>query len=329
MAEVPIFSGFDPEWDSITDYVLGCTWDLWEGRGLAGMDRLVSDTLIDRAAGRVAQGRSQLRLDILNTLGMAPDLECLAEDVIWCPTDATSDTPEGVFASHRAMMIGTHTGASIYGAPTGSPLHYRVMTDGWYAENQLCDRWALTDTGAIVRQIGQTPQGWVSEMLDSGGLPMPLTPDSDRDGPYFGRGDMATPSAELEAILNEIMIGDMSVFQRSYDRACEVNHSSARTGRGLRQAEQLWLTLRNAFPSASFRIEHSTGTTEENDLPKASIRWSLYGKHDGHGYFGPPSGSFVYVMGITQADFGPRGIRREWTLIDECAIWAQILGSPG
>jgi hypothetical protein len=32
----------------------------------------------------------------------------------------------------------------------------------------------------------------------------------------------------------------------------------------------------------------------------------------------------VYVLGITQAEFGPWGLRREWTLYDETAIWKQI-----
>jgi len=34
-------------------------------------------------------------------------------------------------------------------------------------------------------------------------------------------------------------------------------------------------------------------------------------------------------MGITQAEFGPRGLRREWTLIDETAVIKQILLGTG
>ena len=30
-------------------------------------------------------------------------------------------------------------------------------------------------------------------------------------------------------------------------------------------------------------------------------------------------------MGISHAEFGPRGLRREWTLYDEVAIWKQIV----
>jgi hypothetical protein len=68
---------------------------------------------------------------------------------------------------------------------------------------------------------------------------------------------------------------------------------------------------------------------EPNMPPRAALRWSLTGKHDGWGTFGAPTGAEVYVMGISHAEFGPRGLRREWTLYDETAIWMQILAHQG
>ena len=63
--------------------------------------------------------------------------------------------------------------------------------------------------------------------------------------------------------------------------------------------------------------------------PRAAIRWSLHGKHDGWGAFGTPSGAEVYVMGFAHADFGPWGLRREYVVFDETAIWKQILLHKG
>ena len=57
---------------------------------------------------------------------------------------------------------------------------------------------------------------------------------------------------------------------------------------------------------------------------RAAVRWSLDGRHDGYGAFGAPTGAPVHVMGITHAEFGPWGLRREFTLFDEIAIWKQI-----
>ena len=58
--------------------------------------------------------------------------------------------------------------------------------------------------------------------------------------------------------------------------------------------------------------------------PRAAIRFGLYGKHDGWGRFGKPTGAEVYIMGAAHVEFGPWGIRREFVIFDETAIWKQI-----
>jgi hypothetical protein len=63
--------------------------------------------------------------------------------------------------------------------------------------------------------------------------------------------------------------------------------------------------------------------------PRSALRWSLTGRHDGWGSFGPPSGAEIHVMGISHAEFGPRGLKREFVLIDEAAIWKQIVLKTG
>ena len=85
---------------------------------------------------------------------------------------------------------------------------------------------------------------------------------------------------------------------------------------------------------SSFTIDHVTGRDDPLMAPRAAVPWSLHGKHSGWGRFGKPTGAEVYIMGISQAEFGPFGageptIRREHTLIDETAIWKQILLQTG
>ena len=40
--------------------------------------------------------------------------------------------------------------------------------------------------------------------------------------------------------------------------------------------------------------------------------------------FDNPTGTEVYVMGVTHAEFGPYGLRREYTLFDPVSVWKQI-----
>ena len=63
--------------------------------------------------------------------------------------------------------------------------------------------------------------------------------------------------------------------------------------------------------------------------PRAALRWSLHGKHDGWGVFGAPSGAEVYVLGLCHAEFGPWGLRRECVIYDETAVWKQIALAKG
>ena len=121
------------------------------------------------------------------------------------------------------------------------------------------------------------------------------------------------------------MNASFSVIPKEYDRACHLEYPGGTTGHGLGSADTFWMGLRSAFPDAEFVIHHQIGRTDPLLSPRAALRWSLTGIHAGWGHFGAPSGAKVHVMGISHAEFGPHGIRREYVVFDEVAIWKQIL----
>ncbi len=49
----------------------------------------------------------------------------------------------------------------------------------------------------------------------------------------------------------------------------------------------------------------------------------------GWGVFGESTGAELYVMGVSHAEFGPWGLRREYTLFDETSLWKQIIIKTG
>jgi hypothetical protein len=89
------------------------------------------------------------------------------------------------------------------------------------------------------------------------------------------------------------------------------------------------MALRAALPNATFQIDHQIGREDAMMPPRAALRWSLSGTHDGWGMFGPPTGAKIYLLGICHAEFGPRGLRREYALFDETSVWKQILLHTG
>ena len=122
---------------------------------------------------------------------------------------------------------------------------------------------------------------------------------------------------------------DFAHIKQDYDRAMIGDYAGGQTLLSSADCTQFWVGLRSAFPSATFKIHHQIGLDGGMMPPRAALRWSLDGVHDGWGSFGAPTGAPVHVMGISHAEFGPFGpdgvaLRREYALYDEVAIWKQI-----
>jgi len=188
----------------------------------------------------------------------------------------------------------------------------------------------IRDVGGIVRQLGFDPERFARDEIERQGGPSKCSrpfhgPTQDVVGPYTGRGNDNPWGAKLSSVLQRIMGMDFAVIREEYDRAVRTEHWGARGGWSYDFVETDWMQLRSSFPDAEFRIDHVIGLDSDDAGPnRAAVRWSLCGKHSGPGWFGSPTGADVYVMGATHAEWGAFGLRREYTLIDEVAIWKQI-----
>ena len=309
-------------WKDFPDYIIGITKEIWEDRGIATLDRYYAPDIPVRSPGSVVIGNKGVVAATLATLAEFPDRTLLGEDVIWCEGET------GALSSHRLLSQATHAGDGVYGAATGKRLTYRIIADCHATGDQINDEWLVRDQGAIVRQLGWEPQAYARDLIAREGGPeicvKPLTPANDVEGPYKGRGNDNEWGARFADILTRIMGADLSAIPREYDRACHLEYPGGLTAHGTGEADRFWLGLRASFPSSEFTVHHVMGNEGDAMPPRAAVRWSLWGRHDGWGSFGVPSGSMVYVLGISHAEFGPWGLRREYTVLDETAIWKQI-----
>lgn len=320
--------GFSERWTDFPDYILGITKEIWEDRGIHTLRHYYTSDIPVRAPSGCVVGNQAVIDATMATLAEFPDRELLGEDVIW------SGTPEtGMLSSHRILSKATHLGDGSFGAASGKPLVYRVIADCHAINEQINDEWLIRDQTAIVRQLGWGSEAFAREQIAREGGPVacnhPLTPKTDVAGPYTGRGNEDAYGAQFAGVLQRIMDADLGVVEAEYDRAVQSHFPGGETGHGWGAVSRFWMSLRAAFPNATFQIDHQIGREDPMMPPRAAIRWSLSGKHDGAGCFGAPTGAEVYVLGISHVEFGPWGIRREYTLIDETAIWKQILMSTG
>ncbi|MEM6594837.1 MAG: ester cyclase [Pseudomonadota bacterium] len=319
--------GFDPKWRDVPHYINGITHDIWEARRIGSLKQYYGEGLIVRSPASIVVGNDGIIAATLATLAEFPDRALLGEDVIWCPA------PAGFLSSHRLICTATHLGDGAYGRATGRALEYRILADCYCTQGAVLDEWLVRDQAAIVRQMGFDLVDWTRAQIAREGGPeacvKPFTPARDIQGPYQGKGNDGDFGAALSDILTRAMNADFSVFSKLYDRAASLHYPGHVTANGPEGADRFWLPLRSAFPAAKFTIHHVTGREDANLPPRAAVRWSLQGKHDGHGRFGAPTGAEVHVMGITHAEFGPWGLRREWSLIDDTAIWRRLLLATG
>lgn len=319
---------FDPKFRDFPDYIIGITKEIWEDRGLATLHHYYAPGIVVRSPASVVVGNQGVIAATMATLAEFPDRQLLAEDVIW------SGTPEtGMLSSHRIISTATHAGDGVYGKATGRKLCYRIIADCHARANAIDDEWLIRDQGAIVRQMGLEPADYARDQIASEGGPQtaarPLTPATDRPGPYAGRGNDNEWGQRHADLLTRIMGADMAAIGTEYDRACQLELPGGVTGHGREAADRFWMALRASFPDATFTIHHQIGRDDPLMPPRAALRWSLHGTHSGWGAFGRPTGAEVYLLGISHAEFGPWGLRREWVLFDETAIWKQILLATG
>ncbi|MEM8978847.1 MAG: ester cyclase [Pseudomonadota bacterium] len=315
--------GFDNRWTDFPDYILGITKEIWEDRGLgARMADYYAPDVIVRMPSGISTGEKASTDATVMTLHELPDRQLLGEDVIW------SGTPEeGMLSSHRIFSTATHAGDGMFGPASGAKLAYRAIADCYAKDNQISDEWLVRDNGAVLRQIGTDPKDWAQAQVDAG--KRTFTPAQDITGPYLGRGNDNEWGRTYADLLSRMMDKEFSVIPKAWDRACQLEYAGGVSAQGHTGADRFWLPLRSAFPSAKFEIHHVIGREDALMPPRAAVRWSLTGKHDGWGPFGAPSGAEVHVMGISHAEFGPWGLRREFALFDETAVWMQILAHTG
>ncbi len=319
---------YSNRWTDFPDYIIGITKEIWEGRGVGTLHQYYSKDIPVRSPMGVSVGNVATMAATMATINEFPNRELLAEDVIWSNSDA-----HGYLSSHRLLTKATHTRDGQFGPATHKPWVVRVIADCAVRGDVIYDEWLIRDYGGMVRQMGLDPLTFAAELISNEGGPehaAPVfTPAIDIQGDYRGTGNTNEWGAKYAALVQRIMDMDFNAVHEDFDRAVIGEYAGAQTSIGREGCLEFWVGLRSSFPNATFKIHHQIGMDADMLSPRAALRWSLDGTHDGWGSFGKPTGAPVHVMGMCHAEFGPWGLRREYALYDEIAIWKQILMGAG
>ena len=319
--------GFDAEFSSLDDYIRVITARIWEGRQVDTIHRYYSADCAVITPGGTSQGVDAVVRGTLETLHQFPDRRLLCEDIV--SAGNANKAEHGFLSSHRIASTMTHLGSGAFGSATGRPVQVRTVADCVCVNNRIVHEWLVRDQGAIALQLGSTPQALARLWLGSKGAPtlplfQPPPPATWQDPKH------STPGAQLLAsTYRALWAGQLAVLQQSCDEAIALQLPNGHAVIGVAAAEAFWFGCTAAFSGATLHIDSLAERIEPGRTPRVAMRWRLVGRHTGSGRFGAATQQPVEILGITHAEVDhTRGrILREWVVVDEVALWMQILGA--
>ncbi len=336
----PTLPGFDAEFTSLDDYIRVITARIWEGRQIDAIHRYYSADCAVITPGGTSQGVDTVVRGTLETLHQFPDRRLLCEDVITAGNSGTAggsgtagdsvaagDNSLGHLSSHRIASTMTHRGDGAFGSATQRQVQVRTVADCVCVANRIVHEWLVRDQGAIALQLGSTPQALARAWLASKGAPrLPL---HQPPAPAHWQDPMhTTPGAQLLGdTYRALWAGDLTALQRGCDEAIALQLPNGQATFGVDAAEAFWFGYTAAFSGATLHIDSLCERIEPGRTPRVAMRWRLTGHHTGSGRFGAATQHPVEILGITHAevDHSRHRILREWVLVDEVALWMQLL----
>lgn len=313
--------GFDAEFRDLDHYIRVITERIWEGGRIDDIYRYYGDPCIVETPAGVTTRVQQVVDGTRATLAMFPDRRLLAEDII-----VSGDEAGGLLSSHRIISTMTHRGDGVFGPASGRPVHARTIADCVCKDNRIIHEWLVRDQGAIALQVGIEPRQLAQTWLDQrGGWNKPQA------GPAPA-GYRSHVGAEALARAYAQAIQDFAAGHFSgaiYDQAVHHLGPCEATRYGRVEVLGYWQRLFGSLQVASFQVEHLALQRGGGRPERVALRWRARATHNNHASaqapYGPASGRSVEIMGINHAEFVDGRALREWVLVDDVALWMQVL----
>ena len=319
--------GFHEEFKNLDDYIRVITHRIWEGRRLEDIHLYYSDPCVVETAMSVSTTIDSVISGTRATLAMFPDRRLLAEDVI-----QSGDEDGGFLSSHRIISPMTHAGDGNFGKATGRKIHARTIADCVCKNNRIVHEWLVRDHAAIALQIGSTPQALAQDWLNQrGSWNKPVAGPAPAG--YVSAISTDPLASNYAQAIHDFAQGTSRTMSL-YDEAVQQISPGEVCSYGRSAVEAFWTGLFAALPVQSLEIEHlalqsdmvSTGRPD-----RIALRFRAKTSHspinNRANRYGISSDKPVEVLGIVHAEFYQGHVIREWVLIDDVAIWMQILNA--
>lgn len=309
--------GFDPEFRDLPHYILAITERIWEGRRIDDIARYYSDDCVVETPLGTSRGTDAVIEGTRATLVEFPDRQLLGEDVL-----VSGNAQNGLLSSHRIYSPMTHRGSGRFGAASGRAVRVRTIADCVCRDNRVVHEWLVRDHGAVANQLGlrlsDLAQAWLAQQPQ-------WTPPTATVAPAPYRPELSVHPLAQQAQhhARARWMGDEALAL--CDRAIESALPGGVQHTGLDGLQDFWQAWRQALTLQELQFEQVAVHERAQRASVVSLRWRARLGHLGDGRFGPATGRTVDVLAIEHQEWhGPR-MARQWLLIDEVALWMQLL----
>lgn len=320
--------GFDEDYVDIVDYIVRCTYKIWEQRGIGLIyTHYKQDTPVHSTDG-LTLGRDEVVAHTVQSQAAMPDALGFFQDIVW-----GGDDREGFLSSHRFLSVGRNTGYTVYGPPTNRTVRVWGIANCLVRENLIVEEWLYHNELSFIRQLGlplrETVLRHAPRPLDSLGPeqhgqierlrgqepPLPLEPRPEG----FDIEDMVRRS--MHEIWNRRMFNRVSDY---YADNYLYHGTTDREYYGRGNYTAYILSVLAMFPDAAMFIDDLRWVGDETSGYRTAVRWSLLGTHTGPGIYGAPTGQQVHMHGVTQHRVLDGRFVEEWTIFNELQVVQQI-----
>lgn len=317
------------------DYILSWTDAIWIDRGLGRLtEHYARDVKVHTAYGETYDWDHVVNNSLQKFSAFPNGGGGYGEDVIW-----ESRGRNGFISSHRVLKSGTHTGFWTYGPPTGKNWISRTVAHCLVTDNQVSEEWLVRDEWAVLEHLGLDPYAVAASLAESSpvlGKAMALAGDT---GAFAGAienaalrgvsGERPRRHAEecalVQAIYDEVW--NLRLFNRVpayFDRKIVCQTTRLRRVQGIDPYQIELVDLLASFPD--FKVEvRDIAVLDGPELGlRAAVLWLLRGTYSGVPTYGPITRTPVNVLGCSHLELRDGKVLREFRVVDEIAILAQI-----
>jgi predicted ester cyclase len=322
--------GFEDHYTDIVDYIIRATHRAWEEKDIGYVYDFYRHNIVVRDEGGINYGRDRVIENSLGLMNAFPDMRWLPGEIIW-----SGDDENGFHTSHRGMFVGTNTGWSQFGPPTGRRCTFFAMANCIAIGNEIYDEWVIENSASLIQQLGLDVRRVAGETAAQIGIDQFALAGSGEPDRLQGQGKpahMPPPSTErfdpedfvrrmLHYVWNWRLIGMTRDYFAANIRAFG---PCGRATSGIGDYMSDVVARLATFPDLALGADDVYWMGNDAEGYMVAARWSLVGTHRGHGIYGKPTGRRVRMWGISHFNIRDRRIVEEWTMYNEFNVLQQI-----